>query len=563
MSSDPILSELDKKVQAGLPLGVFKDQFGMKLLQLYRLGILDTWTIAQINKRVDKALRSKCFRGDPTFQKPHLHSGNLIVGLDERGQPLNAPLQYLNAGALLVANTGSGKTTLLNYYALQIARHVKGMWLIDLRKKEFRLLQTAFLQHGMDLIVIRGSMFKINPLQVPYQVHPREYAATIADVLGKVLNLPPRASVLLSSTITKLYQQYNVVENSRKFPTLFHLFEAVRNDKTANSQARQAILDNLEAVLIALGPAVLGYYRGWAANDLAKYKLAIELTGLPENGKDLLLNTLVACEFISRIARGISNRGMDLWMSLDEGQRLFSQRKETATYNGNSTTDLAGLVRGAGIGLFISVLTPDDLSSRIPAITSTKIMGRCGSIPDYMAAGRYMGLSPEQITWCAHHMDRGMFVGQLGSGKWRHPFFFRTPVPTPLPPVSDAQADQTLISLSHLKVDPVEFTHWSSRPRIDVASQAQPSSVLTDSECRLLKAIIDHPLQASSQYVKLAKISFNTLSKLRPELVKKGFIREHPVDSGKRGRSKLILEPLEAGIKAVHTHEQQCQPEGI
>ena len=117
--------------------------------------------------------------------------------------------------------------------------------------------------------------------------------------------------------------------------------------------------------------------------------------------KDLVINYLVVAELISRVSRGISNRGMDLWMSIDEGQRLFSQRRESAGYGGNSITDLAGLVRGTGTGLFISVLTPDDLSNKIPAITSTKIMGRCGSISEYQAAGQFMGLSKEQVFWCA------------------------------------------------------------------------------------------------------------------------------------------------------------------
>jgi hypothetical protein len=154
-------------------------------------------------------------------------------------------------------------------------------------------------------------------------------------------------------------------------------------------------------------------------------------------------------------------------------------------------------------------------------------------------------------------MSKGMFIGQLGDGKWRYPFFFKTPVPDRLLPVSDSQTDQTLISLSHLKVDPVEFTHWSARPRIEVPSQQVPPPLLTDSEYRLLKAIVDNPMLASSQYVKLAKISYNTLSKLRPEFIKKGFVREHPIDSGKRGRSKLILEPLEAGIKMAQAYSQQ------
>ncbi|MCK5000312.1 MAG: hypothetical protein KAS23_12285 [Anaerohalosphaera sp.] len=555
MKNDDILNEIDKKIIIGSEMGVFNNPLGRKLQQLHGLGVLDPWTTGQINSRVDKHLRKEAFNNLP-FKQPRLHSGELILGTDDNHHSIKTPIQYMNAGSLLVANTGSGKTTLVMYWALQIALSVMGMWLVDLRKKEFRQLKAKFTNMGKYLVIVRSRKFKINPLQVPFRVDPNEYASTIADVLVKVLNLPPRASVLLSSSIIMLYKQFNIFNGGQKYPTLFHLFEAVRNNRTANSQARQAILDNLEAILLAFGTEMLGYYRGWQVHELAKHHMAFELAGQPEAGKDLVLNYFVAAELISRISQGISSQGMDLWMMIDEAQRLFSQRKESSGYGGNSITDLAGLVRGTGIGLFISVLKSDDLSNTIPAITSTKLMGRCGSIPDYTAAGQYMGLTKEQIFWSAHNMEPGMFVGQASEGKWRHPFLFKVPKMQQFKVVTDNEADQSLKALDCIDVEPVEFSNWSAIERIEVKDNAVHKTTvnvnqLTESEFRLLKAIIDNPMLPSSSYVKLARISPNTLKKLRPILIEKGFIAEHTVDSGTRGRSKRIWEPLEAGKQAI------------
>ena len=555
MTSDNPFSDIEKKVQIGLELNVFDDPLGIKLLQLYRRGILDQWAAGQIISRVANGQRKEAARNTP-FKQPRLHSGKLILGTDSNHNPIKSYVQYFSAGGLLVANTGSGKTTLVCFYATQIVDKVKGMWLVDLRKKEFRLLRPEFAKREIDLTVIRSRKFKINPLQVPYQVDPREYASTIADVLVKVLNLPPRASVLLSSAIIMLYQRHGVFDGSQKYPTLFHLFEDIRMNKNANSQARQAILDNLEVVLLACGVEMLGYYRGWPVHDLAKQRLVFELAGQPEAGKDLILNYLVAAEFISRISQGISNQGMDLWMSIDEGQRLFSQRKELAGYGGNSLTDQAGLVRGSGIGLFISVLTPDDLSGKIPSITSTKIIGRCGSIPEYEAAGRFMGLSKEQVFWCAHHLVPGMFVGQVGDGKWRFPFLFNVPKLNKLNGVSDTEADESLDTLAQFDVESVEFTDWSPIPCVEVTKIKDRSTAVdqfpfSDSELRLIEAIVVYPMLASSQYTKLAKISPNTLKKLRPGLIEKKFIKEHVMDSAGRGRSKRVWEPLDAAKRLV------------
>ena len=181
-------------------------------------------------------------------------------------------------------------------------------------------------------------------------------------------------------------------------------------------------------------------------------------------------------------------------------------------------------------------------------------MGRCGSIPEYEAAGRFMGLSKEQVFWCAHHLVPGMFVGQVGDGKWRFPFLFKVPKMKSMRGVSDIEADKSLEALGDLDVESVEFSDWSAVPRVRVSGSKDSGTSadqLSDSELRLIEAVVCHPMLASSQYVKLAKISPNTLKKLRPVLIEKGFIREHVLDSAGKGRSKRVWEPLETAKQLV------------
>ncbi|MBI9018478.1 MAG: hypothetical protein JEZ07_14590, partial [Phycisphaerae bacterium] len=47
------LSEIDQMVMLGKQLEAFNDQLGQKLLQLYHLGILDSWSFGQIKSRVE------------------------------------------------------------------------------------------------------------------------------------------------------------------------------------------------------------------------------------------------------------------------------------------------------------------------------------------------------------------------------------------------------------------------------------------------------------------------------------------------------------------------------
>jgi len=424
---DDILTDLEKKVLIGKKLGVFDDFAGQQLLHCFSYGIQDKFIVGQIEKRVGHALRRIALSGCP-FLPPKLHRGNFIIGYDLWNNKLLTDVQYCNAHTLIVAGTGAGKTNLSKFRAIQIAPLVRGMWLIDIRKKEYRFLRPIFARMGFDLKIVRGHNFCLNPLEVPYGVKPIEYAAVISDLLVKVLNLPPRASTLLKSTIIKLYQLSGILDGDDKFPTLFHLHKAIREDRNANPQARQATLDNLEAVLLELGPEMLAYHRGWSVNELAKQYLVMEMTGLSEQGKDLVISTLLTQEFISRIARGISNPSMDLYIAADEAQKLFCQHSDSSSYGGNALTDLVGLVRGTGIGLEISVLSTHNLSVGIPNLTATKIIGRCGSEAEYTTAGHFAALNNEQIEWLAHHSVPGLFAAQLGEGNHRYPFLFRIPL---------------------------------------------------------------------------------------------------------------------------------------
>jgi len=424
---DDVLTDLEKKVLIGKKLGVFDDFAGQQLLYCFSYGIQDKFIVGQIEKRVGHAQRRIALSGCP-FLPPKLRQGDFVFGYDPWNNKLLTDVQYLNAHTLIVAGTGAGKTNLSKFRAIQIAPLVRGMWLIDIRKKEYRLLRPIFARMGIDLKIIRGRKFCVNPLEVPSGVWPIEYAAVVSDLLVKVLNLPPRASTLLKSTIIKLYQLYGILNGGDEFPTLFHLHKAIRENRGANPQARQAILDNLEAILLELGPEMLAYHRGWSVHELARQHLVMEFTGLTEQGKDLILATFLTMEFISRIARGISNPFMDLYIAMDEAQRLFSQHRDSSSYSGNALIDLVGLVRGTGVGLEISVLTTHNLSVNIPNLTSTKIIGRCGSEVEYTTAGHFAALNNEQIEWFANHSVPGLFAAQLGEGNHRYPFLLHVPL---------------------------------------------------------------------------------------------------------------------------------------
>jgi hypothetical protein len=131
--------------------------------------------------------------------------------------------------------------------------------------------------------------------------------------------------------------------------------------------------------------------------------------------------------------------------------------------------------------------------------------------------------------------------------------------------VTDKEADDSLRPLEALEIEVAEeFAHCSDIPKTDIPFTDQrnnPVDNLTSSELKLVMAVIKNPMQASSEYPKLAKISPNTFQKARPSLIDKGLIREHKMESGGRGRSTILLEPLPTAIE-LFSSDDNCNPIG-
>ena len=540
-------SQLTKDVLYCNDHDLLQDDVGQAMVDIYRAGVADETVAGMLRRLASKHRLRVAFHGEAPFVAARLTNGNYLVGHGLDGKELWSEVQFLNAHSLTVAGSGAGKTMMARHKVLQVAAFVSGMFLFDLRKREFAVLKRRLQERGIHLRVLTGRSLRTNPLQLPVGVTVSDWVPRVADMLIGVFGLPPRASKLIQTVLFRLYRQFE--SRPGEWPTLFDLFEAIKTDAAANHQARAAILDSLEPVLLSLGPQVLAWRRGWSSHDLAKLHLAIELGGVSETDKNLLLNTLVLSEFTSRIARGISNPKMDLWICLDEAQRLCCGANGTSAIG-----DLIGLVRGTGIGLDLSLQSADGVLPAVVSNTATKTMGRCGSMADYASAGGSMGLSREQIQWAQMNLTPGVFIERLAEGEWRKPFVFRVPLIN-VPTVSGQTQPDGDLGLDTVFAS--EFARWDETPEIPVAppATASPSPFESDQEYRFCKAVADNPMQPSSTYPKPAGIATKSAKGIRDSLVAKGFLVEHPFHTGRRGRASILLEATPAGQAAVRAHE--------
>ncbi len=537
--------------------GLLEDLEGQAVMRLIDAGISDKFAQGLVTDRVRRHATAQAFAG-PFATTRKLRTGKIILGLDLKGRQLRIPLQYFNGHTLVVSGSGGGKTVQARWFVLQVAQHLKGLWLFDLRKKEFAILKPLLARVGVELIVLPGRSLKLNPLQVPEAVDPTDWATRIADVLVTVLQLPQRAGKLIQTTILLMYRDFGVLKGGDSYPTLFDLRERIAADTKANAQARQAVIDSLDPVLLSIG-SVLRWRRGWTADTLASHHIVFELGGLAETDKDLILNTLVLGVFASRIARNVSNARMNLWICCDEAGRLVSASSQTG-----GISDLIALVRGTGVGLYLATQSAD-LSPIVLSNTAIKFLGRCGSARDYDTIGGAMGLTAEQRHYLTQTLVPGMFAGQVGEGAWRRPFLFRIPEydlrpPTPnsigsglgrLPGPQAREPDDPFADVA--VEEAVVFRDWYPGIAASVTTRSTPtpepatsSPSLCEAELRFLNAVIDHPGQPSGAYPPIAGIGAQRAQTIRQRLVQLGYLREHRVQTGGRGRAAIVLEPLEA-----------------
>lgn len=529
--------------------GLLDDEVGQSMRFIQDNGVSDDIIANMFAHRVSKDKYDKALNGIAPFKMPKHTEGDYIVGYDQYNKAIRSYIQYMNAHILTIAGSGAGKTNLSRFKILQIAKKLMGLWLFDLQKSEYAPMKPLLAQSGVHLLVLPARVLRINPLQLHAGAAIRERIPRIADMLVQVLELPPRASKLLQSKLFCLYQKFQPEKNI--YPTLYDLFELIKNDKELNPPARMAILDSLEPVLRSLGP-VLAYRYGWSSLELAKRHVCFQFAGVSEVDKNLLLNSLILSEFTYRISCGISNPIMDMMIVVDESQRLCS-----STDNFSAIADLIGLVRGTGIGLDLSLQSTHGLLPQIVSNTASKFLGRCGSVSDYEAAGRNMGLDTKHIEYAQMNLEPGVFVGRFGEGPLRHPFMFRVPLINCPKLSGNEQVD--IGTLSDLPtVYASEFDNWGNQDVLNLQDTSSPQKQLFESkqEYHFCKAVVNQPMQPSSVYPKLAGISSKSAKKVREQLVSRAYIREHTFDSGDRGRSSILLEALPTGIEAIQKYQE-------
>ncbi len=547
-------SALGQKMLWGLNHGVFRHRLGACLKRAWSLGISDS-VIGQLVEDELRPLRQAEALGRlPPFKAARLKRGQGVLGWDIHGGPIYFMLAWLLSGLLLISTTGGGKSNLLCSLVLQLAQHCV-FWLSESYKDQLRQLHPLLKRLGMELIIIGCRDWRWNLLQSHIR-DARLQLTLVVDLLTRGLKLPPRSRSILAQGMHELYRRFGIWSGNRAaWPTLFDLYEWVRVTRGLNPQARDAILDRLGALLLALTPGCAAYRFGWSSSALARHHILFEMRGTTETAKQILLNSLLFSVFYGEVERGVVNGPPRLVIAFDDSQRMFdvgAQNEDLA-----SIDELAGVIRGTGISLWVLAQSAAGLSRRLIANLGNKIIGPLSIHEDYASLGADMGLSAERLDWARLRLRPGQFIGQL-SQEWREPFAFEVPLLEFNEPMTDLDAAESLRALDTLPtVFADEFAHWQPYPVVELQSPVPPSVlILGENDLRVLREVVANPGKPSSYYCRATRLSGRRLADIRKRLSEQGYIREHKVALSSRGRAAILLEPLAPGVEALRANSE-------
>ena len=267
---------------------------------------------------------------------------------------------------------------------------------------------------------------------------------------------------MLRQTLHGLYERFGIWNGQEdEWPTLFDLYETIKSGKGLNPMAKEATLDRLAALLLALG-STAAYRRGWSHDDLANHNIVFEMAGASEIAKHLLLLPIVLGQFQHRMATGVVNSELNLFVMLDDAQRFLNDSRNVGQGEMPPFVESAGIVRGAGIGLGVAVQTTEGLPEGLTQNLNLKTTGRLGMVQDWRRMGAELGLDHDQLAWATSSLQPGSFIAQLASGSWRSPFAFATPLISLRERVSEAEVDASQHALRQLPTRIAdEFRDWN------------------------------------------------------------------------------------------------------
>ncbi len=498
-----------------------------------------------IERLIINARRKHELYGDPFDPAPRSLPGQIHIGQAVRCVARLMLAIFLGNG-LLLTNSGGGKSNVHKVLAPLLATKGVSVWTLEFSKGAGKRSFWLFRAYGRHLVVERAKDWVFNLFEVPFASRVQTWIVRAVEILDEVLQIPEAAQDLLHQCLIELFDLLGVFQGSEQYPTFEEVYRYVEGKQDANSQAKAALLRRLRLLLLDLEPGMKQYRRGFDIRDLAEQNLHFDFHGASHRVQNLAALYLIASLFEYRHAHAEPNTSLRNLIILEEALRFLS---------GSGKSYVAWLftqVREVGIAFLGLTQTIFGIPDPVLANCSLKVLGRVGHAGDLRFAASMGVTSSDAVSWLLNNLHPGLFLFKLSSGSVLKPFLVQVKLIRPLPPLSEELIRQSQSCLDHSTLRRVNEAHVSEAPATLLLPAPSPTGpTATPDELRFLQAIYDNPTVASSQFARIVGVSMKRCILFRKQLVEKGWITEHWLDSGQRGGRSIVLVLTEQGRRIL------------
>lgn len=457
------------------------------------------------------------------FDTPASHPGELRVGTLPNGKSFHLRLDQLSQGCLVVGTTGSGKTTLLRSLAFALFIHLnllrpRGVWLVDHQKADLEHAVALGKERGFDVAILAPHV-PFNPLLPPEGVPCKSWAVKVVSILAFALQLSEVATLYLRPVLNQLYDKV-------RCPRWSDLVQSVKTTSGILDSVRRPLLLKLEGMAADMEGLDAGQH-SLRVEELEERFVYFPLYRFPRDHARLVYAWARWASFTRRVELRQQHASPNLVVIEDE---------IGFAYDAASGNDFIGMLcavqRSTGVA-FIGANQTFDLLPQILANCNTKLIGRVATLTDARTSAELLTLSREQQDWHLNHPRPGQFLVKLPYGHVQ-PFTFTADNP-PSPSLSEK---------ARKEAEGVLFRH------LNTAKSDKPAELPADSRA-VLTSCHAQPFLFVTERARDCGLTNHRINRAKTDLVLRGFLEEHELDTCRRGAKPKLLEITDEGCRAA------------
>jgi DNA-binding MarR family transcriptional regulator len=479
---------------------------------------------------------------DPFFPPPEPEQ---IAGKFQIGHSLPHMYPYgLSPGQVsrniqITGTVGKGKTVTILKIIQNLYKCGIPFLVVSVAKKDFR----GLIRNFPKIQVIRAEDLRMNLLQTEEWSSPLGTINFFVDIYSHGAEVMLRSKSLISKNLAELFDSFGKNRGNDIQPNLEDMLSLLKVKTMAPGFKRddfiQRNIDRIEALLL-LSSNIFRCSVGFELEKILENPVILELEGLSDTVINFIMIYLLTKILKYRIEKGELGK-LKHCLIFDEAKRIFDNSQEKNIHMGIPPIDyLVSYGRELGEGFIAADQELTKLTDTLSACTSTKIAFQVSG-KNIEEVKKVFGLNEPQVE-VLRQLPCGTAI--VKDEKCPRPFL--------------AQMDYIEIDkgLPDLEVEEhskkfIEWLNEDVRPRstllIECIKKEEKKREISKEEEIFLIHVAKRPELAVVERFEAIGLSNYKGNKIQSSLFYKGFIKKVQVQSGQKGRQKIIVEITEKG----------------